>query len=102
MLGVSTSLYPAAVLNDIIDTAETVVLPMLAPLESPATYAGNSAVESAIYTISLDVFQSRISAGGMSDSVDFRNPTPYKLGRSMFARVSGILGSVIDVESIIQ
>lgn len=98
----STTIWSDATLNDIIDTAEGIVLPMLETLESPATYVGNSQVESAVYAISLDVFQSRISAGGVADSLDVRNPQPYKLGRAMFARVTGLLGSLIDVETMIQ
>jgi len=177
VLGVSSSLYSDTVLNDIIDTAETVILPMLttfsepitevsltsnvatfttstihpftegqsvvisgcstpfngtrtvnadvteftftanitnadvlaknvipaglATLSSASTYVGNSAVESAVLAVSVEVFQSRVAPGGQIEGVDFA-PTPYRMGRSLFNRVSGLLGSVIDVESIAQ
>lgn len=177
VLGVSSSLYSDTVLNDIIDTAETVILPMLTTFSEPiikvsltsnvaefttstihpftegqsiviagcgtpfngtrtinadvteftftadvtnadvleknvipagsvtltsaSTYVGNSAVESAVLAVSVEVFQSRVAPGGQIEGVDFA-PTPYRMGRSLFNRVSGLLGSVIDVESIAQ
>jgi hypothetical protein len=33
--------------------------------------------------------------------VDFA-PSPFRLGRSLFNRVSGLLGPYIDVESMVQ
>lgn len=101
VLGVSVSLYSDAYLDDIIDTAETVVLPMLKELTAPATYVGNSAVESAVLAVSVEVFQSRIAPGGAIEGVDF-SVSPYRLGRSLFNRVSGLLGSLIDVETMVQ
>lgn len=177
VLGVSSALYSDAVLDDIIDTAETVILPMLvtfkasvekvelysnvatfttvgeheftqgqsiivagcgspfngtltvlsnnltpytfsaaiinadvlpkniipsgtATLSGASTYVGNSAVETAVLAVSVEVFQSRVSAGGQIEGVDFA-VSPYRLGRSLFNRVSGVLGSYIDEGSII-
>ncbi|NDB67542.1 MAG: hypothetical protein EB015_05945 [Methylocystaceae bacterium] len=178
VLGVSSSLYDDTYLNDVIDTAEAVVLPMLntysvpidavsltdnvayfstpkqnvftegqsvvitgcgspfngthtittallndvafsvsitnadvisknvipsglATLSGAATYVGNSAVESAIYAVSVEVFQSRTAAGGQIEGVDF-TPSPFRLGRSLFNRVSGLLGPCLDVETMVQ
>jgi hypothetical protein len=177
VLGVSSSLYSDSILNDIIDTSETVVLPLLvkyfapigraelvsnvaifttvgehkfdigqsvvvagvsatlnatytitdvsedltefsvaktnadilpfnvipsgtATLSSASTYVGNSAVEQAVIVVSVEVFQSRTAAGGQIEGVDFA-PSPYRMGRSLYSRVSGLLGSYIDVESIV-
>jgi hypothetical protein len=177
VLGVSSALYSDAVLDDIIDTAETVILPMLVTFKAPvekvklysnvatyttvgeheftqgqsviitgcgspfngtftvlpddltdytftlaitnadiieknvipsgvatlsgaSTYVGNSAVETAVLAVSVEVFQSRVSAGGQIEGVDF-TVSPYRLGRSLFNRVSGVLGSYIDEGSMI-
>lgn len=177
VLGVSSTLYSDAILNDIIDASETVVLPLLvkyaapitraeltdnvaifttlgvhkfdvgqsviiagvsatlngtytitdvsddatefsvaktnadidpfnvipsgsATLNGASTYVGNSAVEQAVIVVAVEVFQSRTAAGGQIEGVDFA-PSPYRMGRSLYNRVSGLLGSYIDVESII-
>lgn len=177
ILGVSSSLYNDAYLNDIIDTAENVILPMLVKYAAPigaaelsdnvatfvtvgehkfsegqsvviagvsatfngtrtitavgddlqtftaaitasdvsefnvipsgsatlvgaATYVGNPNVESAVLATAVEVFQSRTAAGGQIEGVDFQ-VTPYRLGRSLFNRVSGLLGSYLDVDSMV-
>ena len=178
VLGVSTSLYSDSILDDIIDTAESVILPLLnsysvpidavslvdnvayfstvtlnpfgegqsvvitgcgspfngthtvttsllnddafsvaitnadiisknvipsglATLSGAATYVGNSAVESAVTVVAVEVFQSRTAPGGQIEGVDFA-PTPFRMGRSLYNRVSGLLGSIVDVGSIAQ
>ena len=178
VLGVSSALYNDAYLNQIIDTAETVVLPMLAQyksfvqktsltdnvatfttlgtheftegqsvviagclspyngtrtvladdltdttftasitnanvleanvipsgtatLSNATTYVGNAAVQSAIYTVSVEVFQARLAGGGQIEGVDF-TATPFRMGRSLFNKTVGLLGSYIDPESMCQ
>ena len=178
VLGVSSSLYNDAYLNQIIDTAETVILPMLVTFKSPidkvsltdnvatfttlgiheftegqsvvitgcgtpyngtrtiladnlgeytfsaaitnadvneanvipsgvatlsgaSTYVGNAAVQSAVYTVSVEVFQARLAGGGQIEGVDF-SPTPFRMGRSLFNKCVGLLGSYMDVESMAQ
>ena len=102
ILGVSTSLYNDAYLTDVVDTAESVILPMLAPLVDPETYVGVAAVESAVLAVSVEVFQSRIAPGGQIEGIDFTSVSPYRLGRSLFNRVSGLLGRYLDVETMVQ
>lgn len=178
MLGVSSALYADAILADAIDTAESVVLPMLTTFATPvnkvelsdnvatftttliheftegssvviagcgtpfngtrtvlsgvtdyefscditnadvlvkniipagsatltgaSTYVGNSAVEAAVSAVAVEVFSTRVAPGGQQEGVDFTNVTPYRLGRSLFNRVSGLLGNYIDVETIAQ
>ena len=178
VLGVSSSLYNDAYLNQIIDTAETVILPMLVTFKSPiqstvlsanvatfttlgiheftegqsvvitgcgtpyngtrvvladnlsqytfsqsitnadilsanvipsgvaalsggSTYVGNAAVQSATYTVSVEVFQARLAGGGQIEGVDF-TATPFRMGRSLFNKCVGLLGSYIDPESMCQ
>ena len=178
VLGVSSALYDDTYLNQIIDTAETVILPMLVTFKSPiekvsltdnvatfttlgiheftegqsviitgcgspyngtrvvladnleqytfsqsitnadileanvipsgvatlsggSTYVGNAAVQSAVYTVSVNVFQARLSSGGQIEGVDFA-VTPFKMGRSLFNTCVGLLGSYMDTESMCQ
>jgi hypothetical protein len=72
-----------------------------ASLSSASTYVGNQPVRSAVFAVSLEVFQSRLSGGGQIEGVDF-SPTPFRMGRSLFNRCVGLLGAYIDVESIAQ
>ena len=62
---------------------------------------GNKSVESAVYVVAVEVFQSRVAAGGQIEGVDF-TATPFRMGRSLFNRCVGLLGPYIDVESMAQ
>jgi hypothetical protein len=180
VLGVSVSLYPDSVLDEIINTAEAVILPMLvantsavesyrldknvayfytvrphyfvsgqsiivtglpAPFSNTFTitdeigdyyftanltsanvairpivpngaatlsgysaanlYANSPAIESAVLAVSVEVFQSRVAAGGEIQGVDFAS-TPYRMGRSLTNRVSTLLQPFLDVETVVQ
>jgi hypothetical protein len=61
-------------------------------------YVGNASIESAIYAVSIEVFQSRTAAGGQIEGVDFAS-SPYRMGRSLLNRVIGLLGNYIDVDT---
>jgi hypothetical protein len=85
------------------DITERKVIPSgLATLSGATTYVGVSAVESAVLAVSVEVFQSRIAPGGQIEGIDFTNVSPYRLGRSLFNRVSGLLGAYIDTDSMVQ
>jgi hypothetical protein len=179
VLGVSVSLYPDSYLDEIINTAEAVILPMLvantsavnayklesnvatyyterahhfvagqsvivaglpAPFSATITvidvkeysftaartnadvtlreiiptgtatlsgysaaeiYANNAPIESAILAVSVEVFQSRVAAGGEIQGIDFAS-TPYRMGRSLTNRVSTLLMPYLDVETVVQ
>ena len=179
VLGVSVSLYPDSYLDEIINTAEAVILPMLvantsaiqsyklesnvayfyterdhhfvagqtvivtglpAPFTATHTvvtatpysftaaltssnvtlreiipmgtatlqgysaadlYATSAPIESAVLAVSVEVFQSRVAAGGQIEGVDFAS-TPYRMGRSLTNRVSTLLQPFLDVETVVQ
>jgi hypothetical protein len=63
-------------------------------------YVGNASIESAIYAVSIEVFQSRTAAGGQIEGVDFAS-SPYRMGRSLLNRVVGLLGNYIDVDTMV-
>lgn len=72
-----------------------------ATLSGAATYVGNDAVESAIYVVATEIFQSRTAAGGQIEGQDFA-PTPYRMGRSLLNRVTGLLAPYLDEGAICQ
>jgi hypothetical protein len=83
------------------DIVERFVIPAgTATLSGASTYVGNANVESAVLAVSVEVFQSRTAAGGQIEGVDFA-VTPFRLGRSLFNRVVGLLGPYIDTETMI-
>ena len=82
------------------DLLEVNVIPSgVAALSGGSTYVGNAAVQSAVYTVSVEVFQARLAGGGQIEGVDF-SPTPFRMGRSLFNKCVGLLGSYIDTESM--
>lgn len=98
--GVTEYEFSAAITNA--DILEKNVIPAgSATLSGASTYVGVSAVESAILVVSVEVFQSRTAPGGQIEGVDFA-PAPYRMGRSLFNRVSGLLGPYIDTEVLAQ
>ena len=92
--------FSAAITNaDII--SKNIIPSGTATLTGASTYVGNSAVESAVTVVSVEIFQSRTAPGGQIEGVDF-SPSPFRMGRSLYNRVSGLLGSLVDVGSIAQ
>jgi len=94
-------LFTIAITNADI-TQKNVIPSGVATLSGAATYVGVSAVESAVLAVSVEVFQSRIAPGGQIEGIDFTNVSTYRLGRSLFNRVSGLLGAYIDTDSMVQ
>ena len=64
-------------------------------------YATSAPIESAVLAVSVEVFQSRVAAGGQIEGVDFAS-TPYRMGRSLTNRVSTLLMPFLDVETVVQ
>jgi hypothetical protein len=92
--------FSAAITNaDII--SKNIIPSGLATLTGASTYVGNSAVESAVLVVSVEIFQSRTAAGGQIEGVDF-SPSPFRMGRSLYNRCVGLLGSLVDVGTIAQ
>jgi len=84
-------------LRDIIPTGTAT----LSGYSAADLYANTPAIESAILAVSVEVFQSRVAAGGQIEGVDFAS-TPYRMGRSLTNRVSTLLQPFLDVETICQ
>jgi hypothetical protein len=61
-------------------------------------YDGIAAVEEAVLQIAIDVFQSRLAAGGTQQALDFI-PAPYRMGRTLLYKVTGLISKYIDSNS---
>lgn len=64
-------------------------------------YANTPAVESAVLSVSTEVYQSRVAVGGGIDGADFQ-VTPYRLSRGLLGKVMGLLAPYIDVETMVN
>jgi hypothetical protein len=51
-------------------------------------------------SIAVDIFQSRVAPGGQTEAIDF-TPGPYRLGRSLTTRVSGLLARWLDTGTMV-
>ena len=71
-----------------------------AALSGLSTYVGNANAEAAILAISVEIFQARTAAGGSIEGIDFA-VTPYRLSKNLLAKVTGLLGPYLDVETMV-
>ena len=88
--------FEAAITNA--DITKRMVIPNgRALLTSQATMydSGYPEVEQAALAIACDIWITRTGTLGQQ-GVDFQSPAPYRLGRSMLTRVSGLLGKHLD------
>ena len=100
---VSDFYFTAAVTNA--DVTRRPIIPngtaTLSGYSAAQLYAATPAIESAMYAVSIEIFQSRTAAGGQIEGVDFAG-TPYRMGRSLLNRVSALLQPYLDVETMVQ
>ena len=61
-----------------------------------ALYDSVPEVRESALAVGVDIWITRTGTLGQQ-GVDFQSPAPYRLGRSMFTRVSGLLGKHLDV-----
>jgi hypothetical protein len=61
-------------------------------------YNGVAAIEEAVLQISVDVFQSRLAVGGTQQALDF-TPAPYRMGRTLLYKITGLISKYIDSNS---
>lgn len=63
-------------------------------------YDTDERVRQAALMIAIDIWHARISASGAAEGVDF-SPAPWKMGRSLYSRVAGLLQSVRDPRGMV-
>lgn len=90
------SLYPDEVLEEVILAAETIITSYLVDLTGIET----APVKEAVLAVAVDIWQNRQAPGGQLSGVDFQ-PAPYRLGRSLLSKVSGLLGPYLNPEGMI-
>jgi hypothetical protein len=97
--------YSFSYSNSGADVAKNAIIPngtaTLSGYSAADIYANNQPIESAVLAVSVEVFQSRVAAGGQIEGVDFAS-TPYRMGRSLTNRVSTLLQPFLDSEGIVQ
>ena len=87
--------FEAAITNADI-TKRSVIPNGRAVLTSQATlYDTTPEVREAAMAVACDIWITRTGTLGQQ-GVDFQSPAPYRLGRSMLTRVSGLLGKHLD------
>ena len=97
--------YSFSYSNSGADVAKNAIIPngtaTLSGYSAADIYATSAPIESAILAVSVEVFQSRVAAGGQIEGVDFAS-TPYRMGRSLTNRVSTLLMPFLNVETVVQ
>jgi hypothetical protein len=63
-------------------------------------YATVPEVVEAATAIAVDMWQSRLAPGGTINAIDF-TPGPYRMGKSLITRVSGLIGQHMDTGSFV-
>ena len=63
-------------------------------------YSTIDEVRQAALAIAADIWITRTGTLGQQ-GVDFQSPAPYRLGRSLFTRVSGLLGKWMDTRGMV-
>jgi hypothetical protein len=61
-------------------------------------YNGVASIEEAVLQVAIDVFQSRLAAGGTQQALDF-TPAPYRMGRTLLYKITGLISKYIDSNS---
>ena len=61
-------------------------------------YNGVAAIEEAVLQVAIDVFQSRLAVGGTQQALDF-TPAPYRMGRTLLYKITGLISKYIDSNS---
>ena len=92
--------FTAAITNadiirrDIIPTGRAVLT------SQAALYDTTPEVREAALAVACDIWITRTGTLGQQ-GVDFQSPAPYRLGRSLFTRVSGLLGKWMDTRGMV-
>jgi hypothetical protein len=88
---------PTPAMNESAVVADHLLRPYLAASAFPSGPTGPAVmpVHEAALQLAIDVLQNRTAAGGQNVGID-GSPGPYRMGSSLIARVSGLLGPWLD------
>ena len=93
-----SSLYEPELYERVADAAEQLLVPYLS--EREGGYADVAGVREAALAIAVELWSHRIAPGGVVQAADF-TPGPFRLGRSLLSRVSGLLGPHLDTGGMV-
>lgn len=86
---------PDSVLQDSIDSAESIILPLL-----KTGYTVDSSIAQAVTSVAMDIYQSKSSANGLAVAMD-GTPMPYKMGPALTRRVQSLLIRQLNLGTMI-
>jgi hypothetical protein len=94
------SFFDAAITNADITKRKVIPNGRAVLTNQAALYDNVPEVKEAALAVACDIWITRTGTLGQQ-GVDFQSPAPYRLGRSMFTRVSGLLGKHLDTRGYI-
>ena len=94
------SFFDAAITNADITKRKVIPNGRAVLTNQAALYDNTPEVKEAALAVACDIWITRTGTLGQQ-GVDFQSPAPYRLGRSMFTRVSGLLGKHLDTRGYI-
>jgi hypothetical protein len=87
--------FEAAITNADITKRKVIPTGRAVLTSQAALYDNTPEVKEAALAVACDIWITRTGTLGQQ-GVDFQSPAPYRLGRSMLTRVSGLLGKHLD------
>ena len=63
-------------------------------------YDGNAAIEKAVLALAVEIFQTILTQGGTAQALDF-TPSPYRLGRTLLYKVTGLISKYLDERGMV-
>lgn len=91
------SLYTDEQLEEYCDAAAAVI----EPLVTAASFTAEPvAMRKAALALAIDIFQSERAPGGTPVGVDF-TPSPFRMGRNLTTKVTGLLAPYLDTDAMV-
>jgi hypothetical protein len=63
-------------------------------------YEAVPAVEKAVLALAVEIFQAILTTGGTAQALDF-TPSPYRLGRTLLYKVTGLISKYLDERGMV-
>lgn len=90
-------LYPDTTVEQIVDTAVDLVSNYV---DAESLLLEPAPVKEATLALAVEIWQSRLAPGGQMQGPDFQ-PSPFRMGRSLLSKVTGLLGPYLDTTGMV-
>ena len=60
----------------------------------------NDTIEKAVLALAVEIFQAILTTGGTAQALDY-TPSPYRLGRTLLYKVTGIISKYLDERGMV-